>query len=78
MKLEICDKCSGIMGLPFRVVFKEPVDGRVTEICLCDKCFKEILDPLKLQQQDTHTKCMDFIKENNVAYIKELNKNGKN
>lgn len=70
MKLEICDKCGGIMGLPHRVIFKEPINGHTTEICLCINCFKEILNPLKDQQNLIHTKHINFINDTNEGKVR--------
>lgn len=64
MQVHVCDKCGDITGLNHKVIFKEPVNGHTTEICLCKNCFNDILIPLKIQQQKIHERYMKYIKEN--------------
>lgn len=64
MQVHVCDKCGDITGLNHKVIFKEPINGHTKEICLCKGCFDEILEPLIVQQNSTHERFINYIKEN--------------
>ena len=71
MKIDVCDRCGTIIGLPHRVRFTEPVEGHCEEFCLCKNCCEDIMKPLKSQQDYTHKRLKDFIEE-----LKNETKNG--